>query len=97
QLIDQARASGADALKLQTLRADTITTRSAIFDMENTGRVPQHALFRQYELDEAAHRRIFDHAAAKGMVIFSTPSHATDVDLLERFDPPAYKIGSDDA
>ena len=97
RLIDAAHACGVDAVKLQTYRADTITSTKAIFDMENTGVVSQHDLFRKYEVDEALHIDIFKYAESKGLDWFSTPSHSTDVELLEKCGVGAHKIGSDDA
>lgn len=96
-LIDGAASVGADAVKLQTYRAETLSSRKAIFDMENTGVTSQFELFRQYEIDEALHREIFDYASSKGLDWFSTPSHESDVEMLERLGAGAYKIGSDDA
>jgi N-acetylneuraminate synthase len=97
RLIDAAHGCGVDAVKLQTYRADTITSTKAIFDMENTGVVSQHDLFRKYEVDEALHHDVFKYAESKGLDWFSTPSHETDVDLLENCGVGAHKIGSDDA
>ena len=97
RLIDEAAKTGVDAVKLQTYRADTLSSRKAMFDMENTGVVSQFDLFRKYEIDEALHREVFAYAGSKGLDWFSTPSHATDVDMLERLGVGAYKIGSDDA
>lgn len=97
RLIDAAADCGVDAVKLQTYRADTLASRRAIFDMENTGVRSQHELFRQYEIGESLHRDIFAHAERRGLDWFSTPSHATDVDLLNRLGVGCHKIGSDDA
>ncbi len=83
RLIDAAHGCGVDAVKLQTYRADTITSTKAIFDMENTGVVSQHDFFRKYEVNEALHHGVFKYAESKGLDWFSTPSHATDVELLE--------------
>ena len=97
RLIDEASGCGVDAVKLQTYRADTITSSKAIFDMENTGVVSQHDLFRKYEVNEALHHDVFKYAESKGLDWFSTPSHETDVELLEKCGVGAHKIGSDDA
>jgi N,N'-diacetyllegionaminate synthase len=97
RLIDAAAECGVDAVKLQTYRADTVASRKAIFDMENTGVVSQHALFKKYEVNEAVHEDVFAYAGSKGLDWFSTPSHETDVDLLERLGVGAHKLGSDDA
>ena len=97
RLIDEAATCGVDAVKLQTYRADTISSKVAIFDMENTGVTSQHTLFRKYEVGEALHRKVFEYAESKNLDWFSTPSHPTDVDLLEKCGVGAHKIGSDDA
>jgi sialic acid synthase SpsE len=97
KLIDAAATTGVDAIKLQTYRADTVASRNAVFEMENTGVVSQHELFKQYEIDLDLHKAIFDYAARSGLDWFSTPSHETDVDMLENLGVGAHKIGSDDA
>jgi len=97
RLIDEAAATGADAVKLQTYRAKTLSSKKAIFDMENTGVTSQFELFQKYEIDEDLHREIFDYAGSKGLDWFSTPSHSTDADMLERVGVGVFKVGSDDA
>jgi N-acetylneuraminate synthase len=97
RLIDAAASCNVDAVKLQTYRADTITSTKAIFDMENTGVVSQHALFKKYEVDEALHCEVFEYASGKGLDWFSTPSHESDVEMLEKLGVGVHKIGSDDA
>lgn len=96
KLIDEAKESGVDAVKFQTYRGNTIASRQAIFDMENMRECTQSSYFEQYEIDEETHRRIFEYARGKGLDIFSTPSHKTDLLLLEKFSPNVYKIGGDD-
>ncbi len=96
-LIDLVAQSGCHAVKLQTFRAETLTSRHAMFDMENTGKASQWEHFRKYEVAEELHSAIFAHARSRGLFVFSTPSHPTDVDLLERLGVGAHKIGSDDA
>lgn len=95
-LLEDAKWSGVDAVKLQTYQADTVASNQAIFDMENISGVSQKDYFRQYELTEEIHREIFDYAAELGLDIFSTPSHITDVELLDNIGVIAYKIGADD-
>lgn len=97
RLVDAAKWAGADCIKLQTFRAETITTKRAIFDMENSGRISQYGYFRKYEVSEGMHKKIFDYAGKKGLGWFSTPSHQTDVDMLESLGVKAYKVGADDA
>lgn len=97
RLIDAASECRVDAVKLQTFRADTLASRTAMFDMENTGVTSQHALFQTYEIGKDLHEGIFKYAESKGLDWFSTPSHESDVELLESFGVGAHKIGSDDA
>jgi N-acetylneuraminate synthase len=97
RLIDAAAACGVDAVKLQTYRAETVASRLATFDMENTGVASQFDLFRKYEIGAELHQAIFEYAAKKGLDWFSTPSHESDLVLLEQLGVGAHKIGSDDA
>jgi sialic acid synthase SpsE len=97
KLIDEAAWCGVDAVKLQTYRAEMLSSKTAIFDMENTGVTSQFNLFRKYEIEASLHQEVFQYAEAKGLDWFSSPSHQNDVDLLERCGVRAHKIGSDDA
>lgn len=97
RLIDLVADSGCQSVKLQTFRAETLTSRKAMFDMENTGIASQWDHFRKFEVAEDLHRDIFAYAAERGLFVFSTPSHQSDVDMLEALGVGAHKIGSDDA
>lgn len=97
KLIDSAASSGVDAVKMQTYRADTVSSKKAMFDMENTGVVSQYELFKKYEIGKDLHSEVFQYAESKGLDWFSTPAHESDVDMLEKLGVGAHKIGSDDA
>lgn len=97
KLVDAASDCGVDAIKLQTYKAETISSKQAIFDMENTGVTSQFDLFKKYEIDEKLHQKVFNYIQSKNLDWFSTPSHESDVEILERLGVMAYKIGSDDA
>ncbi|MDA1309298.1 MAG: pseudaminic acid synthase [Proteobacteria bacterium] len=98
RLIDAAKQSGADAVKLQTYTADTIT-----IDHDGPGFVLEGGLWdgrRLYELYQEAHtpwewhERLFEHARQIGITLFSAPFDPTAIDLLESLNTPAYKIAS---
>ena len=97
KLIDAAVACGVDAVKLQTYRAETVASRKAMFDMENTGNVSQFDLFKKYQIDRELHQQVFAYAEKKGLDWFSSPSHETDLAMLEELGVGVHKIGSDDA
>lgn len=97
RLIDEAAACGVDAVKLQTYRAETLSSRSAMFDMENTGVTSQFELFRKYEIGEDLHQAVFQYAESLGLDWFSSPSHQSDIDVLVKCGVGAFKVGSDDA
>jgi sialic acid synthase SpsE len=95
QSVDAAANAGVNAIKIQTFRAETITTQDTAFPAE-AGGVNQFHEFKRYEISEDLHRLIFDRARGRGLIPFSTPSYFDDVELLERVGVELYKIGSDD-
>lgn len=96
--ISMAKAQGADAVKLQTYEADTITLNSTLDDfMIFEGPWAGESLYSLYEKAQtpfAWHKPLFEHARKVGITAFSTPFDETAVDLLEDLNAPAYKIAS---
>jgi len=98
KLIKCAKDNGADAAKLQTYTADTMTIQSnkKYFKIKN-------GLWKGYDLwnlyNEAHtplewHKKLFDYGKKLGITIFSTPFDETAVNLLEKLKCPMYKVAS---
>ena len=98
KLIKCAKDNGADAVKLQTYTADTMTIKSdkKYFKIKD-------GLWKGYQLWDlynkahtplAWHSKLFKYAKSIGIKIFSTPFDETAVDFLEKLNCPIYKIAS---
>jgi pseudaminic acid synthase len=97
-IIRAAAAAGADAVKLQTYTADTLTMPcdNEYFRIKGTlweGRT-LHELYQEAYTPWEWHPRLMRLADDLGMACFSTPFDATAVDFLESLDVPCHKVAS---
>lgn len=99
-LVDAAAQAGADAVKLQTYTADTITLdcqEGAFFIADSDspwGGSSLHQLYRQAYTPWEWHAPIFERCRQQGMIAFSSPFDFSAVDFLQELHVPAYKIAS---
>ena len=93
-----AKGAGADAIKIQTYTADTITLNCDAEDFKVKGTLwdgrTLYDLYQEAYTPWEWHQAIFDEAKKCGLVCFSTPFDKTAVDFLEDLRNPIYKIAS---
>lgn len=98
ETIKAAKRAGADAIKLQSYTADTITIDSKKEDFKIGGTIWEgqylYDLYKEAYTPWDWHEILFKVAAEEGLECFSSPFDPTAVDLLESLNAPAYKIAS---
>lgn len=101
RIIDMAKSCGANAVKMQTYSADTITMdiKSNEFKIDGGlwGGRYLYDLYSEAHTPWGWHKPLFEYAKKIGITIFSSPFDNSAVDLLEDLDTPAYKIASCEA
>jgi N-acetylneuraminate synthase len=99
-LVEAAAATGAQSVKLQTYRADTLTLdvksdEFVITDPKSLWKGRSlHSLYEEAHTPWEWHEPIMARAKELGLICFSSPFDETAVDFLETLEVPAFKIGS---
>ena len=98
KLIDVASASGADAVKFQTFKAEnlvSINAQKAEYQKQATNQSEsQFNMLKKLELDTNAHKKLIDYCKKKDIVFLSTPFDHESIDLLNELELQIFKIPS---
>ena len=101
RIIEEAKKAGADAVKLQTYKPDTIALNCDSDDFKIKGGLwdgrTLYDLYQEAHMPWDWHKPLFAPAHELGIPIFSSPFDNTAIDLLEDLNAPAYKIASFEA
>ena len=97
--IKAAKESGADAIKIQTYTADTLTINCSneYFQIKGGTLWDGKTLYELYQEAYTPwhwHKQLKDYAESLGLIFFSTPYDSSSVDFLETLELPIYKIAS---
>jgi len=98
QLIQKAKACGADCIKFQTFKAERVVTPAApkaAYQLRVTDPLEsQLAMLRKLELSESDHRLLIEHCRRENLVFLSTPYSIEDAEMLHELGVPGFKIAS---
>ena len=101
KIIDMAKEAGADAIKLQTYKPETLTIDSDLPDFQLTEGIwagqSLYDLYNSAFMPWEWHKPIFEYCKKQNFTVFSSPFDNSAVDLLEDLNTPAYKIASFEA
>ena len=98
ELIDKAKAAGADAIKFQTFKAEKLVSKTAdkaAYQKKTTSKNESHyEMLRRLELDEEDHQELMNHCRKRKITFLSSPFDEASADLLERMGIRMFKIPS---
>lgn len=97
-LVDVAVNAGADAVKFQTFKADTLLSKNspkAQYQLETTDKKEsQYEMLKKLELSREEFTELYSYCKSRGIMFISTPFDEESVDLLEQLGVDAYKVAS---
>jgi len=100
KLVDEAVKSGADAIKFQTFKAESLVangTRTAEYQKENIGTEKnQLEMLKELELSYENFKELKEYCDDKKIIFLSTPYDEESADFLSKIKISAFKISSSD-
>jgi N,N'-diacetyllegionaminate synthase len=98
KLIDAACDAGADAVKFQTFKAETLVSKNAQkadYQKETSGsEESQYDMIKKLELDVQSHKELFKYCREKGIMFLSTPFDTESIKLLDELGLEIFKVPS---
>ncbi len=94
EMVDAAHRAGAEIIKHQTHIVEDEMSRAAKKVIPGNADISIYDIMEQAALSEEEERQLKQYTKSKGMMFISTPFSRAAADRLEKFDVPAYKIGS---
>jgi N-acetylneuraminate synthase len=94
EIVDAAKAAGVEILKHQTHVAEDEMSQDAKKVIPGNSNKSIFNIISECALCEQDEKELMDYVISKGMIFISTPFSRAAADRLEKFNVPAYKIGS---
>lgn len=99
RMIDAAADAGADAVKFQTFRADSLVRKDAqkaAYQQKNAAdkQESQYEMLKKLELTETMHRELMEHCRARGIMFLSTPFDIESIRMLVDYGIDILKVPS---
>jgi N,N'-diacetyllegionaminate synthase len=97
KLIDVAAEAGADAVKFQAFKAQSLVTKkakTADYQKQQTGEFDQHEMLKKLELDMESHKILQDYCVDKNILFLSSAFDLESIDGLAQLNLPLFKIPS---
>lgn len=97
KMIKSASECGVDAVKFQTFKSENLVTKTAQkaeYQQKNTSDDSQFEMLKRLELSFEDFKELKEYSLENDVLFLSSPFDKNSVDLLEKLDVPAYKLGS---
>lgn len=94
ELINVCIDAGVDAVKFQSFKVENWISKDFKIPHEFSGVNKWKKFLKSTELSYELYAKISEYCVQRDIICFSTPSHKTDIDKLNKLDVPAFKFGS---
>ncbi len=98
KMVEVTKEAGADAIKFQTFKTESLVTKDAEKERYQKALVKesQYEMLKKLELGQKEQRDLFFYCQKRKIIFLSTPYDEESADFLEKLGVPAFKISSSD-